>query len=396
MKTPKTVIIGIIIVALLAGGALFLQRNQRGSSNISAHEMEILVNEILPPGQREALASDPSQKTQLIKELKKLMALAGVAEAQGYSERPEIKQQLALQTDRVLQDSYMTANPQAKATDEEINAYLSTNAAEYEAFIQSNPRFKQMAEAPEGAEMKKGFAEMKVIAARARKDGLDKTEAIKIKIKILARSSLLAQAYVTDLQEQLGKTITDNDVDQYYKDHPEMFEEAHIRHILVSTKPIEEPPTSAESGGKDTAKKTRTLTEEEARKKAESILNRLKAGEDFAKLAQINSDDPGSKSKGGELGYFVKGQIMVPSFEESAFSLKPGEISGLVKTDFGYHIIKVEDRRIQQLDAKARQRTIDKLKSDKLDERIQQIADSSKIEIAENFNINTSTKETGK
>jgi parvulin-like peptidyl-prolyl isomerase len=76
--------------------------------------------------------------------------------------------------------------------------------------------------------------------------------------------------------------------------------------------------------------------------RANDVLSRLEAGEEFAAVAQEVSDDPGSVTNGGELGSFGRG-IMVGPFEEAAFSLEPGETSGLVKTQFGYHIIKVTD-----------------------------------------------------
>jgi peptidyl-prolyl cis-trans isomerase D len=79
----------------------------------------------------------------------------------------------------------------------------------------------------------------------------------------------------------------------------------------------------------------------EVRKRAEEVLKRAKAGENFAELAKKYSEGPTAKN-GGDLGYFSQGQMVKP-FEEAAFSMKPGEISGLVKTRFGYHIIKVED-----------------------------------------------------
>lgn len=81
---------------------------------------------------------------------------------------------------------------------------------------------------------------------------------------------------------------------------------------------------------------------EEARKKTEALLARIRAGEDFAELAREYSEDPGSGAMGGDLGYFSRG-TMVPEFEEAAFSHKPGEVSDIVQSTFGFHIIRTED-----------------------------------------------------
>jgi hypothetical protein len=88
------------------------------------------------------------------------------------------------------------------------------------------------------------------------------------------------------------------------------------------------------------------LDPKEARAKAEQVLQRVRAGEDFAALAKEFSADPGSKDKGGDLGWFGRG-VMVKPFEDAAFALKPGEVSGIFESPFGFHIVKTEERRTQ-------------------------------------------------
>ena len=84
-------------------------------------------------------------------------------------------------------------------------------------------------------------------------------------------------------------------------------------------------------------------TKLQAKSKAEALLKDLKSGKDFAATAKANSQDPGSAPNGGDLGYFEQGQ-MVPPFEQAAFALKAGEMSEIVETQFGYHIIKVAEK----------------------------------------------------
>ncbi len=82
-----------------------------------------------------------------------------------------------------------------------------------------------------------------------------------------------------------------------------------------------------------------TRTRDEARTRAEDVLRRARAGEDFAGLARRFSDEPGAATSGGSLGVFGPGQ-MVPAFEHAAFALQLGQISNLVETEFGFHVIK--------------------------------------------------------
>lgn len=123
--------------------------------------------------------------------------------------------------------------------------------------------------------------------------------------------------------------VQDTDVQTFYKENPQNFQEGekvHASHILITA------PKDADAA-----------TKAKARAQAEQILRDVKAGKDFATLAKQNSQDPGSAANGGDLGFFQQGQMVGP-FNDAAFSLKPGAVSDLVETDFGYHIIKVIEK----------------------------------------------------
>jgi peptidyl-prolyl cis-trans isomerase C len=124
-------------------------------------------------------------------------------------------------------------------------------------------------------------------------------------------------------------TIRDEELKTFYDNNQNAFrepEQVHAAHILVKVDPKADEKQKAE-----------------ARKRIEEILKRVQAGADFRALAQEVSDSP-DKEKGGDLGYFRRGQMVKP-FEDAAFKLKPGEVSDVVETQFGYHIIKVFERR---------------------------------------------------
>ncbi len=126
--------------------------------------------------------------------------------------------------------------------------------------------------------------------------------------------------------------LSDADIKAYYERNLKDFELPEMvkaKHILIRPDPR----------AKDKEKAKR-----DARAKAELILKKIKNGGDFSKLAAMYSQDPGSKKQGGELGWFQRG-VMVKPFENAAFALKKGEVSGIVETDFGYHIIMVTDRK---------------------------------------------------
>ena len=145
----------------------------------------------------------------------------------------------------------------------------------------------------------------------------------KIEYVMLDKSRLMSEAQVSP-----------EDLRTYYDQHQDQYrvpEEVKVSHILIKT-----PPAGAD--GKVDEKGVA-----EAQKKAEDILKQLKAGAKFDELAKKYSEDPGSGKQGGELGWIGRGRT-VPEFEKTAFSLPVGQLSDLVKTTYGFHIIRVEDK----------------------------------------------------
>lgn len=126
-------------------------------------------------------------------------------------------------------------------------------------------------------------------------------------------------------------------------------------------------------------------TKKKAMDQAQAVLKEARAGADFAELAKKHSAD-GSAQQGGDLNFFTKGQ-MVPPFDQAAFSMKPGEISDIVTTQFGYHIIKVTDRRaastvpFDQVSARIKEFLTEQQKQKKADDFIQSLKQKAKIEV---------------
>jgi peptidyl-prolyl cis-trans isomerase D len=138
-----------------------------------------------------------------------------------------------------------------------------------------------------------------------------------------------------DKNKVLGQIqVTPEDVKAYYDQHQDQYrvpEEVKVSHILIKT------PSPGADGKVD------EKGVEEARKKAEDVLKQLKGGAKFEDLAKKYSEDPGSGKQGGELGWIGRGRT-VPEFEKSAFSLAKGQLSDLVKSSYGFHIIRTEDK----------------------------------------------------
>jgi len=169
------------------------------------------------------------------------------------------------------------------------------------------------------------MADMILVSKAAQDKKMGDTPEFKAKLDF-ARKKLLMEAIL----KQAGKdAMTDAAMHQVYNDAVKTMsdeQEVHARHILIRA-----------AAGDDKANK-------EAEDKIKAIIARLKKGEDFAKVASETTEDPSGKTTGGDLGYFTKEQ-MVPEFADVAFKLDKGQISEPVHTQFGWHVIKVEDKR---------------------------------------------------
>jgi peptidyl-prolyl cis-trans isomerase D len=158
--------------------------------------------------------------------------------------------------------------------------------------------------------------------------------------------------------------VSDAQIQAYYDAHRDIYhtpERAHVRHILFETanKPKDE--------------------QDKIKARAQDVLKQLKSGGDFAKLAKENSGDPGTKDKGGDLGWVTRGQ-MVKNFENASFTQKVGEIGDLVSTEYGYHIVQVLERqepRTQSLD-EVKNNIANDLKKGSVNDKLQNAIDDAR------------------
>jgi peptidyl-prolyl cis-trans isomerase C len=206
---------------------------------------------------------------------------------------------------------------------------LSIKQSEFESALKSLPAEYQQYAAGAG---KKQFAEdylrMKMLAAEGTKAGLDKDPNVLSQLALM-KENLVAQAQLTSIEK--GITITDEELKKKYDADKAQYEQVKARHILIAFK----GSPAAQEGKPE-------LTEEQAKAKAEDLHKQIVGGASFDELAKKESDDVGSGARGGDLGAFGRGQ-MVPEFEKAAFEAKTGEVTPVVRTQFGYHIIKVDE-----------------------------------------------------
>ena len=202
------------------------------------------------------------------------------------------------------------------------------------------------------------------------KEALAKNKLTEDGLRAVFSRTLSIQAYV---EQSIAKSVavSDAEVHDFYtgnKDKFETPEQAHARHILVA---VDE--------------KADEKTREAGKAQADDLLVQLKGGANFEELAKKSSDCP-SAPQGGDLGFFGHGQ-MVPEFDKAAFDLKPGELSGVVTTKFGYHIIKLEEKKDAglvpepEVAPKIREYLVSQKTGAAVEEKVKALREKAKIEL---------------
>lgn len=322
MTSTRKALIAAAVAVVFAGGLIFWQVRGRnaGPVELSAEDMA-LIAEDQPAQMRARLAVDEAARKDFAQDVRRLLAVAEEAQNHGVDKAPDMKRQLEFQKASVIAQFYFEQQGESgpNITDGEVDEFFKQplNQHKFDQIIadakSKDPQFaSQEIPAEQLTMLKQRLGRIYIAEKKGLEQGIDRKPEVRLQM-MLQHARALAQKYAVDkLQERMK--ATDDEVNAYLGSHPEM----------------------------DTDKKNRA--------KAEEVLKRARSGEDFGKLAQEFSSD-GSKEKGGDLGWFGHGD-MVPEFEQAAYALKPGEISDVVQSKFGYHIIKLEERKTEAKDGK--------------------------------------------
>jgi len=310
--------------------ALHLGSNGQGSANspsqragvtLTAEDMTLIAAD-QPPEIRTRLSENEEARKDFAKNVRELLAVAEAAQASGVADRPVVQRQLDLMRSVVIAENYFkslrpkqagSATPNISET--EIAEFFkdAANQQRFDQFIKDaqaqNLEVASQSIPPDQLkQVKEQLGQVLLGAQRGLQTGLDQKREVQLQI-LMEQSQVLARKYAQEELQEKTKA-TEQEIDGYIEQHPEL----DVRQL---------------------------------RSKADGVLKRARAGEDFAVLAREFSSDPGSNEKGGDLGWFRLGE-MVPEFEKAAFALHPGQISEVIESKFGFHIIKLEASRLRR------------------------------------------------
>jgi len=308
----------LVYATVVAGIYFYRSRTRAAPINITAEDMTATA-EAQPSKVRAKLANDASARKEFAKNVRELLAVAEEARAAGLAERADVKRQMELSRSVFITQKYFESKGEATdgstITDAEVDALYKERGVEsrYQEFEGDIRKNNPNATDEQLKQVKKQFGRVTIGERRGIAAGIDKRRDVKVQV-ILQQARVLASTYANETLTPKSKA-SEAEIDDYIAKHPEFNSSA-------------------------------------LRSRAEDILKRARAGEDFGTLAKQNSTEPGSKDNEGDLGWFRRG-TMVAEFENVAFALKVGQISDVVETQFGFHIIKLEGRRNVELDGKS-------------------------------------------
>ncbi len=332
---PKALAVLAVLLALGIGLVVwktkFAGHHDEVLTRVSKEDMQLLLKDATP-AQLKAIGESPEQKKKVAESLRQLLAVASQAKKDGVAEDPNVKRELesirslitASLYDKKINEGKAQMPPFSFITEDQIKEFWSGgNAARHEAefkqFLDAKialaresgklPKDKELEE-EQIKQAKDDFAKVKIYEeeATAKRSELGEEFSRELELQVgLQQAQFLATTYAQKTLVEKIK-VSDEDVKNYIASHPEF----------------------------DTKDK---------RAKAEQVLSRAKAGEDFGKLAQEFSEDPGSKDKGGLYEKVAINSGFDKNFESAALALEPGQITeNLVETPFGFHIIKLEKK----------------------------------------------------
>ncbi len=340
----KALVVGLVV--LLASVGLLVWKSKVGSqgeglTKLSKQDMEIIFKDA-PPQALKRLAEDPELKKKQIDEIKQFLAVAQEARATGFADKAEVRKDLeeirmtitAVSYNKEKNKDKENLPPFSDITKESVDAFFQKdgNQEKFDKLVKEQiDAAKKDGKLPENFEppaaqleqYKQQFAKVRLAAEEANSNWSSLSEEFKSKTELqikLQQAQYLEQKYSEDV---IAKKVaaTDEEVKKYLADNADADPKGEIRKYID-----DHPP----------------LTKEQKKAKAEDLMKRAKAGEDFAKLAEEFSDDSGSKKNGGLYKDVTSGKMM-PEFEKAALALEAGQITdSLVETQYGYHIIKLD------------------------------------------------------